>query len=246
MTPRLVGLPHRLRILSNTRRTVGFWETLRLASRRALARPPRDRFDEQYGVDTREELDPSEAQLPNGLQDRAEKYAPTHPRLLRHIFENLDVDYPSTTFVDIGCGKGRGVLVAMGFPFRKVVGVELSPVTSAIARKNLEIFLARGDAKCRDVEILNQNALEFPLPDSNVAFYLFHPFHSEVLERFVDHVSEGLRRSAEPRSVVLAYSMLLPTSANVLAARPDLRMTRDCETLSGVYSWSLWEFMPGG
>lgn len=243
MIPQFNGLQRKLRLINTTREVVGAWQTIRLACLRVLTPSPADRFDEIHSVDTQSELDPSQAFLPDGDGGGAEKYSPTHSRVLRHILRHLDVDYPSTTFVDIGCGKGRAVLLATQFPFRKVVGVELSPVTSTIARKNLEVFVAGSEAKCADVEILNRSALEYVLPnDSDVAFYLFHPFNSEILERFVEHVADQVRQPGRSGKVSLAYSMLPPEGERVLARSPDLRKARDFETLSGIHSWSLWEF----
>jgi SAM-dependent methyltransferase len=40
------------------------------------------------------------------------------------------------TFVDLGAGMGRAMLLASEYPFRSVVGVELNPTLARIARKN--------------------------------------------------------------------------------------------------------------
>ena len=45
------------------------------------------------------------------------------------------------TFVDVGAGKGRAMLVASELPFRQVIGIELNPAMAAIAQRNLDIWL---------------------------------------------------------------------------------------------------------
>lgn len=40
-------------------------------------------------------------------------------------------------FLDLGSGKGRMVLSAARFPFRRIIGVELSNDLTAIARRNV-------------------------------------------------------------------------------------------------------------
>ena len=46
------------------------------------------------------------------------------------------------TFVDLGAGMGRAMLLAADYPFRAVVGVELHPTLARIARANLAIWRA--------------------------------------------------------------------------------------------------------
>ena len=56
-------------------------------------------------------------------------------------------------FVEFGCGKGRVVHQAARRPFRRVVGVEISPVLAEAARSGLA---ARSHQhRCRDVEIMS-------------------------------------------------------------------------------------------
>lgn len=42
-------------------------------------------------------------------------------------------------FIDLGCGKGRAVLLASRMTFRDVVGVELHPELAAVAQVNLDM-----------------------------------------------------------------------------------------------------------
>jgi len=46
------------------------------------------------------------------------------------------------SFIDVGAGMGRAVLLAAELPFRQVVGVELNPTLARIARKNLAVWRA--------------------------------------------------------------------------------------------------------
>ena len=46
-------------------------------------------------------------------------------------------------FLDLGAGKGRMLLAASRYPFRRVIGVELSDRLAAIARSNVAAFRLR-------------------------------------------------------------------------------------------------------
>lgn len=88
------------------------------------------------------------------------------------------------TFVDLGAGMGRALLLAAAYPFRTVVGVELHPTLARIARRNLALWRAAGRARvpmrmhCRD-------AVDFPLPQGPCLIFLFNPFGAPVLRRLL-------------------------------------------------------------
>ena len=53
-------------------------------------------------------------------------YAPTMPSALTQALAPLPIQHQDFTFIDIGCGKGRALLIAAQFPFRHLLGVEIS------------------------------------------------------------------------------------------------------------------------
>jgi SAM-dependent methyltransferase len=118
------------------------------------------------------------------------------PRALRYIGVS-DHD----TFVDFGCGKGRIVHQAAKRPFRRVIGVEISPALAEIARRNLAA--RRHEHRSRSVEIVVADATEFPVPDDLTIAYLFHPFKDETFETVLRGIIDSIDR--HPRRVRLIY-----------------------------------------
>ena len=50
-----------------------------------------------------------------------------HPAAeLVEILADLGIYYPDCVFLDLGAGKGRALLLASQFPFKRIVGVEFS------------------------------------------------------------------------------------------------------------------------
>jgi len=47
-------------------------------------------------------------------------------------------DFHDFIFIDLGSGKGRTLLMASDYPFRRIVGVELLLALHQIAQENLE------------------------------------------------------------------------------------------------------------
>ena len=51
--------------------------------------------------------------------------------------DSLAIDASRFTFVDLGCGKGKPLMVAASYGFRRLVGVDISAECIAIARRNI-------------------------------------------------------------------------------------------------------------
>jgi SAM-dependent methyltransferase len=108
----------------------------------------------------------------------------------------------SATFIDLGCGKGRAVLVAAERPFREVLGVELSPDLAAIARANAEIMRARHPGRT-PVRIETGDASTYPLPAGDLVIFLYDPFATALMAKLVAAIERALQ--AEGRAIYVIY-----------------------------------------
>jgi SAM-dependent methyltransferase len=93
-------------------------------------------------------------------------------------------------FVDIGCGKGRVVMLASEYAFREVAGVELNPQLASVGRRNLHRWMKRKRA-CRNVRIAHTDALSFPLPDGPLVLFFFNSFEEEMVRLWLDRLVEA-------------------------------------------------------
>jgi tRNA G46 methylase TrmB len=73
------------------------------------------------------------------------------------------------TFIDVGCGKGRMLLIASELPFRKVVGIELNEDLESRAAKNAEAWRRMGKSRT-SIEVLQQDATEMVRPEGHCLF----------------------------------------------------------------------------
>src|SRR6202035_689809 len=85
------------------------------------------------------------------------------PSGFNQMMEALDLDWPRFTFVDLGSGKGRALLLASRFLFRRIVGVEIAPELSEVAAANIQRFVAPWQM-CREIEAHTGDAAEFIYP----------------------------------------------------------------------------------
>ena len=91
------------------------------------------------------------------------------------------------TFVDIGSGKGRAMMLASELPFREVVGVELSASLHAVAEKNLELWRASGRA-VSPMRLVQGDALGLSLPGGRLLIFLYNPFLAPMMRRLLERV----------------------------------------------------------
>src|SRR5262245_54030407 len=90
-------------------------------------------FDLKYGVDTSGRVVPAESDVVGSNWIHGAKYDAEDATALDEILSELPIRYDHFTFVDLGSGKGRAVLVASRFPFKRVMGVEYSKTLNEIA-----------------------------------------------------------------------------------------------------------------
>lgn len=106
-----------------------------------------------------------------------------------------------TTFVDLGAGMGRAVLLASQLGFKAVVGVELHPTLARIAQKNVGLWRAAGRERS-PMRVVEGDAVEFALPDGPVLVFLFNPFGAAVLRRLLKRWRKAQDRRAEPLDIL--------------------------------------------
>ena len=158
-------------------------------------------YDCDFGVDT------TWARLPLGVRMRElfteRLYQPTDPEEFRSVLSHIHADFSDLTFIDLGSGKGRALLLASGYPFREIIGVEVQPELNRIAEQNIARFEAV-PKQCDRINTLCLDAREFRFPLDPLLVYLFNPFPSFVLERVLVNLRESLAMS--PRTVFVLYN----------------------------------------
>jgi hypothetical protein len=147
-------------------------------------------------------------------------YQPTEPELFREMLDALSIEYSRYTFIDLGSGKGRTLLMASEYPFRRILGVELLPELNQIAQQNIREF--KGERQeCKTVESLCQDARMFEFPEEPLVIYLFNPLLESGLAQVIGNLEQSLQ--ASPRPLIVLYHN--PLLAKVLDASPALNKT---------------------
>jgi len=160
-------------------------------------------FDREYGTDTSGTVSADELQAKGGHEAfaHATVYGGSQPSVLRETLARLP-QLETCSFVDLGCGKGRPLLVASEFPFRDIVGIELSPELARAAQANAAIIAARFPHRT-PIRVEVGDATAFPLPAGNIVLFLYHPFGREQVLKVVRSVEAALQAERRAIYVVL-------------------------------------------
>ena len=149
-------------------------------------------FDEAHGVETSGLIPAASLLTGHPNDEHVTAYYGVAPSILRSLI-NLWLSFePShsierVTFIDIGAGKGRGLLVASEYPFKKVIGIELNPKLAALAQRNVEYWVAT-QPHLAPLTLIEQDATEFYFPYTPCLLFLFHPFEAPVLTKLLRRI----------------------------------------------------------
>jgi SAM-dependent methyltransferase len=145
-------------------------------------------FDNQYGVSTSGFLPGSVLRLGS----RVGGYLGVQPSVVRSAL-NIIPHHGDATFLDLGCGKGRALVVASEFSFRSVIGVELCPELVKAAKENAQIIGQKLPERT-PITVVTGNALDYVLPEGNLIIFLYNPFEIDVVTGLLTKIETALRK----------------------------------------------------
>ncbi len=188
-------------------------------------------FDQVHGVDTSGLVPAKHLVTGHANDEHVTAYYGVAPSILRTLIDQWRETIPphpisNYTFIDIGAGKGRGLLVASEYHFRKVVGIELNPALATIARDNVALWTRAHAAdstapQLAPIEVLEQDALDFDFPATPTLLFLFHPFEAPVLRQLLRRIeSQVAARPKGSREPALDILYVNAECANVLDRNP--------------------------
>ena len=226
-----------------------------LAVRDGLVRHP---FDLEFGVRTSGVIAGRHLIAGHRNDRHATAYYAVAPSVFRSMLVRWRRCCPKApldafTFVDLGAGMGRAMLLAAEFPFRAVIGVELHPLLARIARKNLALWRAAQRALA-PMRLVCGDAAEFLLPAGPCVVFLFNPFGAPVLRRLLKSWSQAFTAregqldilyvnneqehvfAAQPGFVRLFHGQIRRSQADAVADRRILNNQPEAE-----YAATPWE-----
>ena len=182
------------------------------------------RFEWGLGLDTAGRLRLEDV---GAAGEGRENYSPASWVALRRAFPG-GTPAPGETFLDLGAGKGRMLLLAARHPLRRVIGVEVSPELAEAARSNLR--RAAPYLRCPRVEVVTADAATYAVPDDVGVVHIFNPFRGAVLTAALGRVLSSIDRS--PRAVTLIYTNPRDHGHAAILATSRARLVRRAHPLT--------------
>ena len=204
---------------------------------------------------------------------RHDRHATAYYGVAPSVFQNLmriwrrsgpPAPIGATTFVDIGAGMGRAMLLASELPFRAVVGVELNPTLVRVARRNLTAWRKAGRARA-PLRLVCRDATEFAFPAGPCLAFMFNPFGGTVMRRLLKRMARDFARRRGPLDILyvnneqesvletqqgfvrLFVGQVKRSRAEAVEDRRILANQPDGEYASGDYEdCSIWRWMGTG
>jgi len=182
------------------------------------AEPPaagrRHPFDEEFGVDTSGFVSWRDLQAGGSNDPYNSGYLGIAPSIGRKICGMIE--QPSEfVFIDIGSGKGRMLIIASEFAFKRVIGVEIGRELAEAGAHNAEVIAAKFPGRPK-IESLYADGATFEFPHEPLVVFLNQPFEASVMRRFLQNLEASI--SAAPRPVVFIYDY--PTLADMVDKSP--------------------------
>lgn len=159
-------------------------------------------FDRTYGIDTSQTVELASLDIPHDSWVHGVWYQPIGPGEFRDLLRITAIPFEEYTFIDFGAGKGRALVLASEYPFRRIIGVEFSPELCEIAARNVQTLRAPAQ-RCNSIEIVNDDALRYQLPNEPLVLYLYNPFGPAVMKPLVSQIEMSWRHCTRP--IIVLY-----------------------------------------
>lgn len=173
-----------------------------------------DTFDARYGTDTGGDealwkLDVTSANARFGV-----RYQPIHDGDLEHAVQHLQIAPSRFTFIDLGCGKGRSLLIAFELGFRRIVGVEFARELVEVAKTNM-VKLGAATAA-----VIHGDAADYEFPPGNLLIMFNNPFAGEIMARVIQNLGRSVAQRPQDDIYIVYFN---PQCADVLDAAQFLQ-----------------------
>lgn len=169
--------------------------------RMGLREAARQEFDVPNGVDTAQIVDLESLTIESDSKLYGYRYEPILPVEFHEMMAVAGDVAARRVFVDLGCGKGRAVLLAAEYAFRRIVGVEFARELAELAQRNLKTY-RNPRRKVSELEIVWGDAAQFQVPDDPIVLLVHNPFNEVVMKAVVENLLHSLERVPRPATVI--------------------------------------------
>ncbi len=134
---------------------------------------------------------PEQLDIKDTLSREITWYVATPIDGFRAVMRYLEMDFRNYTFIDVGSGMGRVVLLASQYPFHTVIGIELSKDLHEVAVKNLKRYRNTRRSQ-QPIQLVCADILHFDFPPGDKLIFLFNPFGAKMVWSLLEKLRESI------------------------------------------------------
>ncbi|GLS28741.1 polymorphic outer membrane protein repeat-containing protein [Mesorhizobium albiziae] len=168
----------------------------------------RSAFDHEAGVETDGveplwALDVESENIEHGV-----RYQPSDASEVSRDLDALPIQFEQFDFIDLGAGKGRALIVAAGYPFRRVIGIEFSWRLQEIAAANIARLSPEG-RRCGEIACVFGDAADYEFAARDTVLFLYNPFDDFVMKKVIRNLQATFAQS-EYRLYIIYHNPKFP------------------------------------
>ena len=156
----------------------------------------------KYGIHTFSPIDLKKLTITNGDTSKASRYEAVNFFLLEKLLENFRKLSSVTSIVDLGCGKGRVLVVAAYYGFTNIKGIDFAVELCQEATKNME--KVKSKFPLIHWKIINSSIEEYDILPDDTVFFMFNPFTEEIIRIFLNKLERSCQQF--PRTTYFLYA----------------------------------------
>jgi SAM-dependent methyltransferase len=128
-------------------------------------------------------------------------YMPVNYYMLEKMLSEVNQFPNNKSFLDIGCGKGRAMVVAAHYGFNKIRGIDISKKFCEEAKENFDSVKDKFPGVDFKVEL--QDAFYYKIPIDVTVIFIFNPFDEVIMSGVVENIL--ISQEKNPRTIYVVY-----------------------------------------
>ncbi len=157
--------------------------------------------EKKFGVDTSKPLELTQLTIGNVDISHSSRYEGVNFYILEALLKRLCEICDDRSFTDLGCGKGRAMVVAAHYGFTTIRGVDFAQEVCSIAEQHMQKTNVQFPQM--SYQVLCKNVLEYDIHPDESVFFMFNPFSDDTIARFLEKVNVSVKQN--PRTVYFLY-----------------------------------------
>lgn len=178
-------------------------------------------FDWRHGTDTIATSRLDNLTIETASREHGTSYEGIRVLPARRAIPHLRKLVAGGVFVDLGCGKGKAVMLAAqaGLPSR---GIEFARELCEVARRNWASFHVKAGCRPEACAIVEGDVTTYAYPTDETIYFINNPFDEVILAKVVANVTDSAKR--QPRRVLIVICNLSPHFRAVMDQQQEFKL----------------------